>query len=158
MAKHLQRDASGHLLKRGEADDHLANGCALGCDACEGHGPITCTITATGSCLTDGDCTDECGNAVFDLDWSVANNWWHGATDETQWEVFVRCEDDVWYVDITGGCWDFLEAGTLWNLTFTPEGCVTSGGNGYPTHSGIVMGTPDIEICYVDCTATVALS
>lgn len=27
MARHLQRDGSGHLMKRGVADDHLANGC-----------------------------------------------------------------------------------------------------------------------------------
>lgn len=64
MAKHLQRGAGGHLLRRGVSVDHLANECAAGdpCTDCAGNQ----NATATG------------GKVPFD--WGDACTWIHNST------------------------------------------------------------------------------
>ena len=155
MAKHLQRGADGHLLRI--ASGHLANECQILCDDCEGHGPITATLTTTGACeVNPPDCADACDNEVISLTWLAGPGTWFGA-GTLIWTVTVWCDANVWRIGVVGGCQDAGDA-TVWEKIFVPEGCETDNGNGYPTHSGIDMGVPTAGFCVGTCEVTVALS
>ena len=138
----------------------------IDCADCEGHGPITCTVTATGGCDAGGDCDDNCHNAVFDLDWDGGNEWWAGqvgpgAPGTAWWVIRIWCDsdDDTWHMLTWGGCSEVFEPCRWVDTEFEPSGCETDNGNGYPTHAGITpTGDPDIDKCWDDCQPTVALS
>lgn len=167
--EHLQRSTgTGHLLKHPDTG-HLAKKCidAITCD-CEGHGPITVTVTTSGSCDEGStDCGYDCAGDVFSAVW-VAGSWIGGSSipgPSTGWTIEIACDDSggdpVWTMTLEGGCGDdtFTEAAKWTNKVFIPTGCVEDGEDGYPTVAGVNLGNPTTNgACWIDCVPTVALS
>ena len=164
---HLKKDkVTGHLLKH-PTSGHLIKGCPSGgiaCADCQGDGPITVTITTTGSCdeVSEG-CDYDCAGDVIYAAWVVGS--WLAASSmpgpSTGWLITIKCVDDVWTMDLEGGCGDMSSVhDAKWEgIVFEPTGCEKDGDKGYPTHAGVNMGNPTTNgDCWIDCVPTVALS
>ena len=152
------------------ATGQLALDCAaasMPCGDCEGHGPVTATITTAGGC---GECYGGCESGVYELTWGGwwGNHWRYDGDMGDPWtSIRFWCEGgDTWKIKLVGGCYWGVDGvvATFNAVTFVPEDCVMDNGNGYPTHSGIVIDqgiigwTAEGDCPSMDCVPTVALS
>ena len=152
MAKHLQRGAGGHLLRRGVSVDHLANECGGNCNDLTCPNSDVATVTSAGP---NGDCT--CVSDNYTLSKSIGLSWVGGGgwcdNPETDFALELICQaGGTWLIKITsyvGGYVYFQGTATTAEISCTGAAFV-----GSKTIAG-VDNSPSGPDCS-GCTATVS--
>jgi len=153
MAKHLQRDSEGgHLLRRGEAVDHLANECAavscrdLTCPDSDVATVSVAGVAADCECVADDYTIYQAGWA-----WGGVGGWCEDP--DTDFSLDLICQDDgTWLIQIIS----YVGGYTYFEGTATTAEISCGGGafTGSATIDGVDNsggGGPDCS----GCTATV---